>query len=112
MGEIQGEFSPSHKVWDGRERSGMLAGPNKVNKGNKGDMEAPQKVARKLNVLGPPRLLEGLVEQNLISKGLVEQNLARELLEEKGGEVIKRRPRAWRPIDPKMERLLSTMMIK
>ena len=83
--------------------------PTKI---NEGDMEAPQKVARKLNVLGPPRLLEGLVEQNLASKGLVEQNLVRELLEDKGGEVIKGRPRAWRPLDPKMERLLSTMMIK
>ena len=67
---------------------------------NKGNMEDPQKVDRELNVLGSPRILEGLVEHDLF----------RELLEE--GEVKKRPPRAWRPLDPKVESLLSNMMIK
>ena len=68
---------------------------------NKGTMEDPQKVDRELNVLGSPRILEGLVEHNLF----------RELLEEEG-EVKNRPGRAWRPLDPKMERFLSNMMIK
>ena len=71
-------------------------------------MEAPQKVDRKLNELGSPRLLEGLLEHNLVKEGLEEDNLVRELLEEKGKEEIKRRPRAWRPLNPKIERLPST----
>ena len=85
-----------------------MGGPTKV---NKGVMEAPQKVDRKLNELGSPRLLEGLLEHNLVKEGLEEDNLVRELLEETGKEEIKRRPRAWRPLDPKRERLLSTMMV-
>merc|ERR1712037_159592 len=93
--EIQGEFFP--KVWVGEDQAGMLAGPTKV---YKGDMEDPQKVGRNL---GTPRSLESL-------EGLVEHNLVKELLEEEG-EVIKRPPRAWRPLDPKMERFFSTMMI-
>merc|ERR1712210_100555 len=90
--EIQGEFFP--KVWVREEQAGVLAGSPKV---NKGDMEDPQKVDRNL---GSSRSLEGLVEHNLV----------KELLEEEG-EVIKRPPRAWRPLDPKMERFFSTMMI-
>ena len=93
--EIQGEFFP--KVWVGEDQAGMLAGPTKV---DKGDMEDPQKVDRNL---GTPRSLESL-------EGLVEHNLVKELLEEEG-EVIKRPPRAWRPLGQKMERFFSTMMI-
>ena len=110
----------------------MLMGPNMVKKGNmeasndhrpgmvlvgqtvvnKGNLKAPEKVDRKLNVLGSPRLFGGFVEHNLVKdQALVEHNLVKELLDETG-DLARRPPRAWRPLDPKMERALSTMLMK
>ena len=79
---------------------------------NKGDLKAPEKVDRKLSVLGSPRLLGSLVEHNLVKdQALVEHNLVKEVLDETG-DLARRPPRAWRPLDPKMERALSTMLMK
>ena len=79
---------------------------------NKGDLKAPEKVDRKLNVLESPRLLGGFVEHNLVrDQVLAEHNLVKELLDETG-DLARRPPRAWRPLDPKMERALSTMLMK
>ena len=109
-----------------------MMGPNMVKKGNmeapndhrpgmivvgrtvvnKGDLKAPEKVDRKLNVLESPRLLGSLVEHNLVKdQALVEHNLVKEVLDETG-DIARRPPRAWRPLDPKMERALSTMLMK
>ena len=79
---------------------------------SKGDLKAPEKVDRKLNVLGSPRLLGGFVEHNLVrDQALAQHNVVKELLDETG-DLARRPPRAWRPLDPKMERALSTMLMK
>ena len=69
---------------------------------NKGDLKLAEKIDRKQNV-------QLLVKD----QSLVEDNLVRELLEDERGDLARRPTRAWRPLDPKMERrALSTMLMK
>ena len=75
----------------------MLVEPDSVRK-DVGSLEMPGLVDNKKQIkLGPQRLLEGLVEDNLV----------RELLEEKL-DIARRPPRTVRPLDPQMGRSFLT----
>ena len=83
-------------------------------------MEDVQKVNKELNVLASPRIVAGLMERNLVEE------------DEEEEDVIKRPPRVWTPLspklgswrlldpkseslrllDPKKERILSTVLFK
>ena len=75
----------------------MLVEPDSMRK-DVGSLEMPGLVDNKKQIkLGSQRLLEGLVEDNLV----------RELLEEKL-DIARRPPRTVRPLDPQMGRLFSS----
>ena len=75
----------------------MLVEPDSMRK-DVGSLEMPGLVDNKKQIkLGPQRLLEGLVEDNLV----------RELLEEKL-DIARRPPRTVRPLDPQMGRSFLT----
>ena len=74
----------------------MLVEPNSVKK-DAGSLEMPGLDNKKQIKLGSQRLLEGLVEDNLV----------RELLEEKL-DIARRPPRTVRPLDPQMGRPFLT----
>ena len=75
----------------------MLVEPDSMRK-DVGSLEMPGLVDNKKQIkLGSQRLLEGLVEDNLV----------RELLEEKL-DIARRPPRTVRPLDPQMGRSFLT----
>ena len=96
--DTQGSFPQSNNkiLGGGRRPEMMLVEPNSVKK-DAGSLEMPGLDNKKQIKLGSQRLLEGLVEDNLV----------RELLEEKL-DIARRPPRTVRPVDPQMGRSFLT----
>ena len=97
--DTQGPYPQSNNnmLGGGRRPEMMLVEPDSVKK-NVGSLEMPGLVDSKRQIkLGSQRLLEGLVEDNLV----------RELLEEKL-DIARRPPRTVRPLDPQMGRSFLT----
>ena len=96
--DTQGSFPQSNNkiLGGGRRPEMMLVEPNSVKK-DAGSLEMPGLDNKKQIKLGSQRLLEGLVEDNLV----------RELLEEKL-DIARRPPRTVRPLDPQMGRPFLT----
>ena len=96
--DTQGSFPQSNNkiLGGGRRPEMMLVEPNSVKK-DAGSLEMPGVDNKKQIKLGSQRLLEGLVEDNLV----------RELLEEKL-DIARRPPRTVRPLDPQMGRSFLT----
>merc|ERR1712223_2041041 len=91
--DTQGPYPQSNNnmLGGGRRPEMMLVEPDSVKK-DAGSLEMPGLVDNKKQIkLGSQRLLEGLVEDNLV----------RELLEEKL-DIARRPPRTVRPLDPQM----------
>ena len=96
--DTQGSFPQSNNkiLGGGRRPEMMLVEPNSVKK-DAGSLEMPGVDNKKQIKLGSQRLLEGLVEDNLV----------RELLEEKL-DIARRPPRTVRPLDRQMGRSFLT----
>ena len=97
--DTQGSFPQSNNkiLGGGRRPEMMLVEPNSVQK-DAGSLQMPGFVDNKKQIkLGSQRLLEGLVEDNLV----------RELLEEKL-DIARRPPRTVRPLDRQMGRPFLT----
>ena len=96
--DTQGSFPQSNNkiLGGGRLPEMMLVEPDSVKK-DAGSLEMPGLDNKKQIKLGSQRLLEGLVEDNLV----------RELLEEKL-DIARRPPRTVRPLDPQMGRPFLT----
>ena len=96
--DTQGSYPQSNnKILGGGQRPlMMLVEPDSMRK-DVGSLELPGLDNKKQIKLGSQRLLEGLVEDNLV----------RELLEEKL-DIARRPPRTVRPLDPQMGRPFLT----